>query len=75
MSPCLLRLKFLSRVMYSDDDGQTWTASQTILDVKESRIGAQEPGVVELTDGRILMWMRTSTGKIHACYSSDSGST
>jgi predicted neuraminidase len=65
----------LSRVYYSDDDGDSWKPSETIVDVKESRIGAQEPGVVELKDGRVMMWLRTSTGKIHACYSADSGKT
>jgi sialidase-1 len=67
--------RILSRVYFSDDEGETWAPSETIVDVKQSTIGAQEPGVVELNDGRIMMWLRTSTGKIHTAYSSDSGLT
>jgi hypothetical protein len=64
-----------SRVYYSDDEGQTWRPSRTIVDVEESRAGAQEPGVVELKDGRVMMWLRAGTGRIHRCYSSDRGET
>ena len=64
-----------SRVYYSDDDGATWKGSRTIVDVLSSKVGAQEPGVVELKDGRVLMWIRNSTGHIYRCFSSDRGET
>ncbi len=34
----------LSRIIYSDDEGQTWTPSETIIDVKQSRVGARSRG-------------------------------
>ncbi len=65
----------LARAYFSDDDGATWKQSKTLVDIPDSRAGAQEPGVVELKDGRILMWMRTDKGHIYRCYSSDHGET
>ncbi len=62
-----------SRVYYSDDEGRTWRASRTVLDVPESRAGAQEPGVVELRDGRVMLWLRTDTGRMYQAFSSDRG--
>ncbi|MEN6602554.1 MAG: exo-alpha-sialidase [Bryobacteraceae bacterium] len=64
-----------SRVYYSDDEGATWQAGKTIVDIPDSRAGAQEPGLVELTVGRIMMWMRTDKGKVYHCYSTDNGDT
>jgi|GEM_PF-790858 len=64
-----------SRVYYSDDEGATWQASKTIVDIPDSRAGAQEPGLVELSAGRIMMWVRTDKGKIYHCYSTDNGDT
>ena len=37
--------------------------------------GAQEPGLVELADGRVLMYVRTSLGHIYKSYSADRGET
>ena len=65
----------LTRAYYSDDEGKTWTPSRTIVDIPDSKAGAQEPGVVELKDGRIMMWIRTDKGKIHRCYSNNGGET
>lgn len=59
-------------VAYSDDEGQTWRQSE-IVDVPQGRRGADEPGVVELRDGRVLMIIRTDMGKIYRSYSSDGG--
>lgn len=64
-----------SRVYYSDDEGRTWKPSQTIVNVKESDVGVDEPGVVELKDGRLMLWARTSAGHPYQCYSSDGGET
>lgn len=60
-------------VYYSDDDGRSWQASASR--VKLGGIGCQEPGVVELSDGRVLMIIRNSLGTIHKSYSADGGET
>lgn len=64
-----------SRVYYSDDEGSSWKPSETILDLPQSKAGAQEPGVVELKDGRVMLWVRTDLGRIYRAYSHDKGKT
>lgn len=64
----------LSRVYYSDNEGADWKPG-TVVDLPESKAGAQEPGVIELKDGRVMMWMRNSLGKIYKAYSKDRGQT
>ena len=63
------------KVARSDDLGRTWKLSDSVtlpkLDVAES--GAQEPDVVERTDGSLLMIMRTATGSIYRAESFDQG--
>lgn len=62
----------------SDDAGETWRrGKQTLQGIDEDgkRYTTQEPGVVQLTDGRILMWCRASTGTQAHAYSSDGGET
>ena len=70
-----LSQRFLARVYYSDNDGATWTGSRSRVDVKASKVGSDEPGVVELSDGRVMLWLRTDTGHPYRCYSSDGGVT
>ncbi|HSI36542.1 MAG TPA: sialidase family protein [Tepidisphaeraceae bacterium] len=61
---------------YSDDDGVTWKRSASALEAPEaSRSGLQEPLVVELTDGRIMMLCRTDQGSQFRSYSADAGHT
>lgn len=55
----------------SDDQGQTWRASKSIL---KSRSLAQEPGVVELTDGRMMMFCRSKDCQLIS-HSQDGGET
>jgi sialidase-1 len=64
-----------SRVYYSDDEGATWKPSETILDLPQSKAGAQEPGVIELRDGRVMLWVRTDLGRIYRAFSRDKGKT
>jgi sialidase-1 len=64
-----------TRVYYSDDEGANWKQSRTLIDIPDSAAGAQEPGVVELKDGSLLMWMRTDKKKIFRSYSRDHGET
>ncbi len=66
----------VSMTYLSDDSGRTWRRSATILQPPEaSRAGYQEPGVVELKDGRLMMFIRTMTGSQYLSYSRDGGET
>jgi|GEM_PF-103212 len=61
---------------YSDDGGRTWQRSRTeITPVDKRELVLQEPGVVELKDGRLWMYMRTSHGFQYGCHSGDGGVT
>ncbi|PYV11701.1 MAG: hypothetical protein DMG07_18620 [Acidobacteria bacterium] len=69
-----------SYTLYSDDEGRTWKRSSNevyiILD-KGSRgiYAAGEPSVIELKDGRVMMLLRTSVGRVFRSYSPDRGQT
>jgi Neuraminidase (sialidase) len=60
-------------VCRSDDEGQTWSHAEPIT-APEGR-SLEEPCVVELKDGRLLMYIRTKSGPIYQCFSSDQGVT
>ena len=60
----------------SDDAGKTWKRSQmapTAEPFQGRAVVAQEPGVVELADGRVLLWCRTNAGSQYISYSDDQG--
>ena len=61
----------------SDDGGRTWRQSRSQLTGKteRGRVVLQEPGVVELKDGRLMMWMRTTAGSQYVSRSGDGGET
>lgn len=63
----------------SDDNGETWRKSKNDVDIRvldpDNKDGAQEPAVVELKDGRILMLIRNSLGYVARAYSTDEGET
>jgi hypothetical protein len=60
----------------SDDDGGTWRQSLTELrGPPGSGSGLQEPGIIELKDGRLLMLCRTDQGCQYRSYSADGGNT
>ena len=62
--------------LLSDDDGRTWRESRgKIESPPQSTSGLQEPGVVELRDGRLYMWMRIDMGFQYECFSEDGGET
>ncbi len=58
---------------YSDDDGYSWKQSETWVDLPMR--GAMEPHIVELKDGRLLMYMRTQLGAVFQSDSRDGGVT
>ncbi len=61
-------------VYYSDDDGRTWHKdASAVPTMAERKLTLQEPGVVELADGRVMMYIRTAHEAQYACYSSDGG--
>jgi len=77
-------------VWFSDDNGYTWQQSNTVLEspvaadteivvpgdlTVKHKSGFQEPGIVELKDGRVMMWIRTDLGMQYISYSKDKGET
>jgi Neuraminidase (sialidase) len=64
---------FYDACYWSDDNGRTWTGGGHKLTVKGCSFGADEPAVIELNDGRVMMLIRTDTGRINRSFSSDRG--
>lgn len=61
---------------FSDDAGKTWTrgADAPAPDpVAGKAVLTQEPGVVELKDGRLMLYCRTNAGSQYVAYSRDEG--
>lgn len=71
--------QFDSSALYSDDDGNSWHQSPSILRTPTPDIttieGAIEPVVLELKDGRVWMLIRTQMGRFYESYSKDNGDT
>ncbi len=63
--------RFVSTCYLSDDMGKTWRRSKSEVDCPKR--GAMEPEVVEHADGRLLMHIRTQTGRIMVSESVDGG--
>ncbi len=59
--------------MISDDGGRTWNPGTAVPNA--NNIMYQEPGIVELADGRLLMTIRNASGRQYFSYSSDGGET
>ena len=57
----------------SDDEAKTWRRGPG--EVRLGGIGCQEPGLVELKDGRVYMIVRNSLGTIYRAISEDGGLT
>ncbi|MYC94914.1 MAG: exo-alpha-sialidase [Caldilineaceae bacterium SB0661_bin_32] len=64
---------YVSAVFYSDDDGYSWRQSENVVDMLP--VEAQEPHVVPLRDGRVMMLCRTYSGYVVRSYSDDEGVT
>lgn len=58
---------------FSDDNGTTWKASTEIPNPEN--VVTQEPGLIELKNGDILMFARTTLGVQYFSYSKDKGET
>lgn len=58
---------------YSDDNGNTWKASEEVSN--PGHVLTQEPGVVELNNDAILMFIRTNAGVQYFSNSKDGGQT
>ncbi|GAB4366089.1 MAG: hypothetical protein OHK0021_09640 [Bryobacter sp.] len=68
--------KGVAMTYQSRNHGKSWKRSSTILEHPTGDpSGLQEPGVVELKDGRLLMYMRTASGSQYFAYSRDRGKT
>ncbi len=58
---------------YSDDLGKTWHKSKMIAN--PNNIVLQEPGIVPLNDGNLLLFARTDVGFQYFSFSKDAGET
>lgn len=58
---------------YSDDNGRNWKSGREVANPES--IVTQEPGVIELKNGEILMYLRTMSGVQYFSYSKDRGET
>lgn len=61
---------------YSDDGGATWKFPRELrqgIASNGQRFTVQEPGVVALKDGRVLMFIRTNMGELYRAFSKDGG--
>ena len=81
LAPCEREIKeeggdhrgYVSTVFYSDDDGYSWHQSESVVDTLP--VEAQEPHLVLLRDGRVMMLCRTYSGYVVRSYSRDEGKT
>ena len=58
---------------FSDDLGKNWSKSKKVPN--PNNIVLQEPGIVELEDGRMMLFCRTDAGVQYFSYSEDQGET
>lgn len=58
---------------YSDDNGKTWNASVEVAN--PGKVVTQEPGLIELKNGNVLMFARTTAEVQYFSYSKDKGET
>jgi hypothetical protein len=66
--------QFEVTAIYSDDNGQTWQRSPSVLRTATPDLasyGAVEPVVLQRTDGRVWMLLRTQLGRFYESFSDD----
>lgn len=56
---------------YSDDGGTSWNGSQQVSNPEN--IVLQEPGIIELKNGKIMLFCRTNSGVQYFSFSDDQG--
>ncbi len=61
---------YVATAFYSDEDGYEWRISRNVVSADYE---VQEPHVVELTDGRLMMMFRTYSGFCGRAWSDDRG--
>lgn len=63
--------------VFSDDAGESWQMGKEyiVYDNNGKRVVVQEPGVIELKDGRLYMHARTDRGRQWQAFSTDGGVT
>lgn len=61
------------RCYFSDDQGLTWKQGEEVPD--PDSIITQEPGLVELKNGKVMMFIRASGGEQYRSFSADHGET
>lgn len=61
----------LIQCYYSDDLGMNWQSSPFLENPDSAML--QEPGLIELKDGRLMMFMRTQSGTQYVSFSDDDG--
>lgn len=66
-----------ARFVYSDDCGKTWNEDVQVLSMPDAsdKHGLQEPGMIELDDGRLYGYFRTGKDYQYESFSSDNGNT
>lgn len=66
--------RYVACSLTSDDDGGTWNRSNLVdLGGHGDHSGAMEPTVAELSNGRLLMLIRTHWGRFWEAFSDDGG--
>lgn len=78
--PRIVNGHIMGRIMcyVSDDHGKTWRRSDSVLtatDRNGEQLVTQEPGVVELKDGSLMMFVRSNAGSQLLSFSKDAGTT
>ena len=68
-----LKFPHISSVLLSSDNGRTWTRGPNIT--TPNGVGAAEPSVAELPDGKLVMVLRTTDGHLWLASSQDQGRT
>ena len=60
---------------YSDDNGRTWGRSKGQIRMPKYPVGVQEPGLIELKDGSVMMIIRNAQQRVYKSISRDRGET
>lgn len=61
----------------SDDDGRSWVENDCSISLNSphTKVGLQEPGIIEIAEGVLWCWARTDMGRQYEYFSFDNGLT